>query len=364
MEFLKSAKSLRFVAGGALFALGYLPVFWSSLNNSVINFVNNDGVIAQDECIRYVPFDKPIMLSEQMDHILLAQSAQLEEVGSEEIAEVENTAEDIKVAEAAEKHLKDITFGPFKGGKIAKGQIQTNFYVDARKLGIPAKVVDKVVKTLSAKVNFRRSLKQGDKFEIVFGEKKDLLYAKVSTRKKAFAVYKFENGYCFDNGEKISASRSVSSSFGAPLRGRPKITSYYGYRLHPVYRTRKKHTGVDYSAMYGTPVYAVYDGIVTRASIYSGYGKCVDIQHRNGYSSRYAHLSRFAVRNGSHVKKGQLIAYSGNSGVSTGPHLHLELARNNTTINPLSVKMMPSEPVARVSNMKKFKALKDYSNRL
>jgi murein DD-endopeptidase MepM/ murein hydrolase activator NlpD len=114
---------------------------------------------------------------------------------------------------------------------------------------------------------------------------------------------------------------------------------------------------VDLIAAHGTPVYAVFDGVVTRASRYYGYGNCVDIQHASSYSSRYGHLSRCSVRCGARVRKGQLIGYSGSTGTSTGPHLHLELAKNNRVINPLSVKMIPEES-GTVPHMGNFNILK------
>ncbi len=142
-----------------------------------------------------------------------------------------------------------------------------------------------------------------------------------------------------------------------------RVSSPFGVRIHPITRVRKKHNGVDLAAGHGTPIYAIYDGVVTRASRYSGYGKCVDIKHKNGYASRYGHLSRMVVRLGSKVRKGQLIAYSGATGAATGPHLHLELARNNVNVNPLSVKMMP-EKEQHVSNRRQFNSLKNYFNNL
>ena len=231
--------------------------------------------------------------------------------------------------------------------------------MDAKKLSIPVNVIDKVISSLSSKIDFRRSLRRGDQFEIAFNEKKELLYSKIKTRRKTASVYKFgKEGYFFENGEKVGGHRR-NGQFGSPVRGRMKITSPFGTRIHPVTRRSKKHTGVDIAAKHGTPIYAIYDGVITRASRYSGYGKCVDIKHKNGYTSRYAHLSRFVVRPGAKVKKGQLIAFSGSSGVATGLHLHLELARNNVQINPLRVKMIPDR-IQKVSNNRQFNAVKNF----
>ncbi len=256
-----------------------------------------------------------------------------------------------------------IKSGPFEGGSFVAGTIRSNFYVDARRSGVPAGIIDSIINKLSSKIDFRHSLKKGDKFEVAFNGKRDLLYAKITTKYKEASVYKCgKEGYFFANGDKITASKN-NNTFGLPLKGGIRVSSHYGYRKHPVTGRYSRHTGVDLIASYGTPVYAVFDGVVTRASRYSGYGNCIDIRHASGYSSRYGHLSRFAVHSGTRVKKGQVIAYTGSTGVSTGPHLHLELARNNVPINPLSVKMLP-EITGRVSSMYKLNNLKAYCKKL
>jgi murein DD-endopeptidase MepM/ murein hydrolase activator NlpD len=116
-----------------------------------------------------------------------------------------------------------------------------------------------------------------------------------------------------------------------------KITSGFGYRIHPVFRTKKLHHGIDFGVHTGTPVKSTADGIVTRAvsTDSGGYGKLVVIRHMYGFSTAYAHLSSSKVRVGDVVKKGQVIARSGNSGRSTGPHLHFEVQYNGNAINPI-----------------------------
>ncbi|GHT97776.1 hypothetical protein FACS1894126_2450 [Alphaproteobacteria bacterium] len=257
--------------------------------------------------------------------------------------------------------IEVVKTGEFAGAKVVKSCIKSNFYVDARRLGVPAKVVDAVVKNMSSKIDFRRSLKVGDSFEILYDKKNDLLYSKIATKRKEIALYRFPDGktssYFFANGEKVQQPSSNSTSFGAPLLGKLVISDHFGRRMHPITRKYHIHTGVDFRAPYGSPVCAIYDGVVTRASHYQGYGKCVDICHTNGYSSRYGHLSKYAVKCGAKVKKGQIIAYIGSSGISTGPHVHLELARNNMPMDPLKVKMMPTNTEKQgVSNKKAFRS--------
>jgi len=255
--------------------------------------------------------------------------------------------------------IKIVTGGEFSGSKLVKSEIKSNFYADARRLGVPAVVVDSVIHNMSSKVDFRRSLQKGDKFELLYDSKNVLVYSRITTKRHNVAVYRFANGsnfaYYFDTGIKVAFNKS--NSFGQPIKGRLHVSSGFGMRRHPISNVYKMHTGVDLEVSYGSPVYAIYDGVVTRSSSYYGYGHCIDIQHASGYTSRYGHLSKYAVRVGTKVKKGQLIAYSGSSGTSTGPHLHLEIARNNKILNPLSVKMMPEE-VAIVPSMKNFNEFK------
>jgi len=112
------------------------------------------------------------------------------------------------------------------------------------------------------------------------------------------------------------------------------ITSRFGFRIHPKTRKGTMHEGVDIKASYGTKVYAAADGVVSSAGYRSGYGYTVIIDHGYGYQSLYGHNSKLIVGAGTKVKKGQLISYSGNSGTSTGPHLHYEVRVNGKPVNP------------------------------
>lgn len=241
--------------------------------------------------------------------------------------------------------VKECSNGVFAGSKLVKSSININFYVDALQLRIPAKVVDCVVKSMSERIDFRRAIKKGDEFIVVYNKSGDVLYAKIKTRFKSAEIYRYKDGkkfsHFFENGEKVIASvthTTTEAAFGRPIAGNLKITSGYGYRVHPVKRIMHYHTGVDLMARYGTPVYAVSDGVITRSSRYGNYGKCVDIAHQSGLASRYAHLSKCAFSVGRRVKKGQVIGYSGNSGLSTGPHVHFEMLQNNVAVNPMKAR--------------------------
>tara|TARA_B110000881_G_C18502941_1_gene477920 strand:+ start:120 stop:1106 length:987 start_codon:yes stop_codon:yes gene_type:complete len=116
-----------------------------------------------------------------------------------------------------------------------------------------------------------------------------------------------------------------------------RMASGYGMRIDPFLKVKRMHYGVDFSLNKGNPVYATADGkIKTVKSSFGGLGKYIYINHENGYMSVYGHLDKFNVKRGQRVKRGELIAYSGNSGRSTGPHLHYEIIKNGKKVNPIN----------------------------
>jgi murein DD-endopeptidase MepM/ murein hydrolase activator NlpD len=118
-----------------------------------------------------------------------------------------------------------------------------------------------------------------------------------------------------------------------PVKGR--LTSPYGYRIHPIYNVRKLHTGLDLAAASGTPIHAAGDGAVVFSGRWGGYGNCVILDHGGGIATLYGHCSRLAVANGQNVTQGQTIGYVGSTGLSTGPHLHFEVRRDGHPVDPM-----------------------------
>jgi murein DD-endopeptidase MepM/ murein hydrolase activator NlpD len=114
------------------------------------------------------------------------------------------------------------------------------------------------------------------------------------------------------------------------------LASGFGLRIHPIYKVKKMHTGIDFAAAIGTPIYATADGVIDKLDVsFSGYGKMLEIDHGFGYRTRYAHMHGFAVRQGQKVKRGDLIGYVGDTGLSTAPHLHYEVFVNGVHANPV-----------------------------
>lgn len=118
--------------------------------------------------------------------------------------------------------------------------------------------------------------------------------------------------------------------------GVERLVSGFGFRIHPIYKTRRMHTGVDFLAPTGTPIYATGNGKVVEAERSNhGYGRMVVIDHGYGYETLYAHLSQIRVREGQEIKRGEIIGMVGNTGTSTAPHLHYEVIRNGRKVNPI-----------------------------
>jgi murein DD-endopeptidase MepM/ murein hydrolase activator NlpD len=137
--------------------------------------------------------------------------------------------------------------------------------------------------------------------------------------------------------EKLSSAqisllnRSIPN--GMPVKN-PRVTSYYGYRLHPISKKMEFHSGIDFGANIGTPIYATADGVVEYAKKKNGYGNYMVISHYYGFKTAYGHLHKYAVKEGDYIKKGDIIAFVGNSGKSTGSHLHYEIRYLNKWQNP------------------------------
>ena len=132
-----------------------------------------------------------------------------------------------------------------------------------------------------------------------------------------------------------SSSSYTEGKMGWPVKGYYSITSYYGYRIHPIYGYRKLHTGIDIGAPKNAEFVAAADGTVISASYSGGYGNRVIINHGNGISTLYAHGTSILVKTGQKVKKGQAVLTVGSTGLSTGNHAHFEVRKNGSYVNPL-----------------------------
>ncbi|WP_142850722.1 peptidoglycan DD-metalloendopeptidase family protein [Telmatospirillum sp. J64-1] len=251
--------------------------------------------------------------------------------------------------------------------QIAKfgATIESSLFAAASSTGLPAPVVVEMMKALSYDVDFQRDIRSGDNFEVLverFYDNKgnlvregDLLYASLTLSGRAITLYRYEDSagivdWYTANGESVRKALLRTPVDGA------RISSNFGMRKHPILGYSRMHKGVDFAVPIGTPVMAAGDGVVEKAGNFGAYGYYVRIRHSDKYATAYAHLSRFAqgVRAGARVRQGQIIAYSGNTGRSTGPHLHYEVLAGNEQVNPLSVKFQSGNKLAG-KELQKFK---------
>jgi murein DD-endopeptidase MepM/ murein hydrolase activator NlpD len=147
-----------------------------------------------------------------------------------------------------------------------------------------------------------------------------------------------------ENKEKLLSSIPAIMPISVKdLKGTP---SGFGYRTHPIYKIVKMHTGMDFNAAIGTPIYATGDGVIERADAESsGYGNHVVINHGFGYQTLYGHMNKILVKAGQEVKRGEIIGEVGSTGTSSGPHVHYEVIRNGTKINPISYYFLDLTPL-------------------
>lgn len=234
----------------------------------------------------------------------------------------------------------------------AGGTVDSSLYLTAMQAGIPAEVVvDMINNIFSYKVDFQREVHPGDSFEVYYdyyytpegqpAKYGNISYARMRLGNRDIVLYRYQTDP--DQAAEYFDSKGESAKgmlMKTPVDG-ARISSGFGSRFHPVLGYTRVHKGVDFAVPVGTPVKAAGAGTIQFMGAASGYGNFLKIDMSNGWGTGYAHLSRFApgLRKGVKVRQGQVVAYSGNTGLTTGPHLHYEIFEHGSQINPLTLKM-------------------------
>lgn len=217
-----------------------------------------------------------------------------------------------------------------------------------------------------------QDLKEGDVIRLIYnsmyfrGQQMavgDILAAEIVKGGKTYQAYYYSQG----KGDEESGSyydqngKSLQQKEGFIIQpmAYSRISSPYGYRVHPVLHTVRMHTGIDYAAPSGTPIKAAADGVVVFKGWKGGYGHTVMVRHNNGIETLYAHMSAFSTAEGT-VRAGEIIGYVGSSGRSTGPHLHYEARVNGQPVNPATV-ALPT-PKLTPNNMAAFRQQQKAAN--
>src|SRR5581483_9401270 len=215
---------------------------------------------------------------------------------------------------------------------------------------VPRPVIEDLIRMYSFGVDFDRKVQAGDYFEVLYagnddapgGESRnEVLFAMLTLGGETKKLYRFQSpddglvDY-YDDAGKSAKKFLVRKPVAAGI-----MRSGFGLRGHPILGYVKMHTGVDWAAPMGTPIYAAGNGVVEKEGWESGYGKFILIRHTNGYETAYGHLSAYArgAQEGAHVRQGQVIGFVGSTGLSTGSHLHFEIRINGRFVDPMRIKL-------------------------
>jgi len=258
---------------------------------------------------------------------------------------------------------------------MRSGRILHSLYGATDSAGIPDKIANQMAETFSTSLDFREDLRRGDTFSVIYtvnyrnGEPiaaGQLLAAEFVNAGKSHRAVLFRDasgneGYYTPEGESLK-----KGFLRSPLEFSRVTSSFSNSRKHPVYGFHRAHTGVDFGAPTGTRVKATGEANVVFAGRKGGYGNLVILRHNNGFETYYAHLSAFAtgIRAGRPVNQGQVIAYVGSTGASTGPHLHYEVRIAGQAQNPMAIKLPGSPPLTVAQRARFMQQTASWSDKL
>ena len=243
-----------------------------------------------------------------------------------------------------------------KKNHLVETTIDRGIYRTAKQSGIENNIVAQFARLYGFEVDFQRDLKKNDKIKIFYERYLDddgvsqrtgnIIYSEITNVERNIVLYRYEypNGsiaYFTPEGKSIE-----KSLMRTPING-AKLSSRYGFRIHPILGYNQMHQGTDFAAPIGTPVMASGAGTVEYSGWKGGYGKFISIRHSPVYQTNYAHLQDYAkgIRRGTKVQQGQVIGYLGSTGSSTGPHLHYEVVVNGRKENSQTLKLPSAAPL-------------------
>ncbi len=240
--------------------------------------------------------------------------------------------------------------------KEISATVDESLFLAAANVGLEEAAIIRMAEVLAWSIDFNTAVRPGDSFSIVYESRsRD---GKPAQPGKIFAV-KYVNqgveytGFRFPDADgklryyDANGNSLVRQFLKAPLRFSRITSGFTGRRFHPVLGKNTSHKAIDYAAPQGTPIVSVGDGTVTFAGWKTGYGNFIKIKHNSTYSTHYAHLSAFGkgIKAGARVTQGQTIGFVGSTGWSTGPHLHYEIAKNGSLVNPLTLELPAGDPI-------------------
>lgn len=241
--------------------------------------------------------------------------------------------------------------------EMRSGTITHSLFGATDAAGVPDSVASKFAEIFGTQIDFSRDLRAGDRFNVVYEtafhqgtpvSTGRILAAEFVNQGKSHTVVLYREA---DGNEAYYTpdGKGLNQAFLRYPLEFSRISSNFGRRLHPIHRNWRSHNGTDFAARTGTPIKASSDGRVKFVGDQRGYGKTVIIEHRNGYSTLYAHMNGFAsgIKNGMRVRQGDVIGYVGQTGWATGPHLHYEIRVNNVPHDPMKIALPMLEPLGK-----------------
>jgi len=258
---------------------------------------------------------------------------------------------------------------------MRSGRILSSLYGATDSAGIPDKIADKMAETFSTSLDFREDLRRGDTFSVIYtvnyrnGEPISagkLLAAEYVNAGKPYRAVLFRDPFGREDYYTPEGESLKKGFLRSPLEFSRVTSSFSNSRKHPIYGFHRAHTGVDFGAPTGTRVKATGDATVVFAGRRGGYGNLVILRHHNGFETYYAHLSAFAsgIRTGRPVTQGQVIAYVGTTGASTGPHLHYEVRIAGRPQNPMAIRLPGSPPLVAAQRARFMEQTSNWSGKL
>jgi murein DD-endopeptidase MepM/ murein hydrolase activator NlpD len=245
---------------------------------------------------------------------------------------------DPEAADAGEEATEDDSSGV---------RLYQSLYETALRNNVPSSVIEDLVRIYSYDVDFERKVQPGDSFDVLYTEDEngeghnEVRYASLTVGGETRKYYRFQTAddgaYDYYDEDGVSAKKFlVRKPIAIGI-----VTSGFGWRTHPMLHISEMHTGVDWGAPFGTPIFAAGNGEIEEIGLKGGYGKYVRIRHANGYETAYGHMTAFArgLDVGAHVRQGQVIGFVGSTGLSTGSHVHFEIIVNDRFVDPMRIKL-------------------------
>ncbi|WP_341755854.1 M23 family metallopeptidase [Candidatus Tisiphia endosymbiont of Ptychoptera albimana] len=344
--------------------------------NQIVKLIKDKNIESSLKIGQQLVFDYEINITEQDDEDLAAESRTLNK-----LTIAYDKVKSLEIIREGEDFLaRDVTKVFNKLLTKSSVVINSNFMSALKSLGLSSNSIIEMINSYSYQIDFQRQIKSGDTVTVItekfvtedgkFSHHGKVLYVSLNLSGKEYNIFRYspnnaENNHDFFSEDGKSVKRSLLRT---PVK-LVRVSSHYGNRHHPTLGYTKMHKGVDFAAPTGTPIYAAGNGVITEIGWKSGYGKFIQIKHSQNLSTAYAHASNFSknLKLGSIVKQGQVIAYVGSTGRTTGPHLHYEVKIGGKNINPMHVKSTPGIELAgkQLAKFKQFKSnVRSLSNEL